>query len=140
MVDSRERRSRPRGSVRAGWAVCLVAVLVVAGFLVTAGIVAAVGPPYPGPVDGRRVYDTAGALSAETVQRAEQIIRALETRTGAQIAVYTQVKPGVDSDTTESDARALMDQWGVGRKGFDDGLVILFDMQADLWQDRKSVV
>src|SRR5262249_40549925 len=26
------------------------------------------------------------------------------------------------------DARALMDQWGVGRKGFDDGLVILFDM------------
>ena len=25
-----------------------------------------------------------------------------------------------------------MDQWGVGRKGFDDGLVILFDMDPGL--------
>ena len=32
----------------------------------------------------------------------------------------------------DSDARALMDQWGVGRKGFDDGLVILFDMYPGL--------
>jgi uncharacterized membrane protein YgcG len=132
VVDSRERRSRPRDSVRAGWAACLVAVLLVAGFLVTAGIAAAAGPPYPDPVDGRRVYDTAGALAPETVQRAEQMIRAIETRTGAQIAVYTQVKPGVDRDATESDARSLMDQWGVGRRGFDDGLVILFNLDETL--------
>jgi uncharacterized membrane protein YgcG len=83
-------------------------------------------------VDGQRVYDTAGTFAPETVVRAERIIRAIETRTGAQIAVYTQVKPGVDQDATESDARALMDQWGVGRRGFDDGLVILFNLDESL--------
>src|SRR5205085_8489650 len=31
----------------------------------------------------------------------------------------------------EADARALMDQWGVGRKGIDDGLVILFDLNRE---------
>jgi uncharacterized membrane protein YgcG len=48
-------------------------------------------------------------------------------------SVYTQVKP--ESDTPElvnADAHALGNQWGVGRKGFDDGLVILFDMQPNL--------
>ena len=32
--------------------------------------------------------------------------------------------------TAEHNAQPLMDQWGVGRKGFDDGLVILFDLNA----------
>ena len=32
-----------------------------------------------------------------------------------------------------------MDQWGVGRKGFDDGLVIIFDMQANLRHGEVSL-
>jgi uncharacterized membrane protein YgcG len=91
------------------------------------------GPPYPAAVTGQRVYDYAGIFSTAAVAQAEQTIRAIEDRTGAQVAVYTQVKP--ESDTTDAanaDARALMDQWGVGRKGFDDGLVIMFDMQGNL--------
>ena len=44
--------------------------------------------------------------------------------------VYSQVVGyDVTTDQAESDAQALMDQWGVGRKGFDDGLVILFDLE-----------
>jgi uncharacterized membrane protein YgcG len=62
----------------------------------------------------------------------ESIADAIEARTGAQVAVYTQVKPGVTTAQAENDARALMDQWGVGRKGFDDGLVILFDLDPTL--------
>ncbi len=88
------------------------------------------GPPYPPAVDGQRVYDYAGIFSAPAVAQAEATIRAIEARSGAQVAVFTQVKP--QSDTIElanADALALMNQWGVGRKGFDDGLVILFDMQ-----------
>jgi uncharacterized membrane protein YgcG len=43
--------------------------------------------------------------------------------------VYTQVV-GFRETTTEAEQRAikLMDQWGVGRRGFDDGLVILYDL------------
>ena len=87
------------------------------------------GPPFPPPVTGQRVYDTADVLSAQTIVNAEATIRTIEERTGVQIVVYTQVKP--ESDTPElaqADADALGTQWGVGRRGFDDGLVILFDL------------
>ena len=91
------------------------------------------GPPYPASVTGQRVYDNAGLFSSAAKSQAEQTIRAIEDRTGAQVAVYTQVKPQSDTtDAANTDARALMDQWGVGRKGFDDGLVIMFDMQGNL--------
>jgi hypothetical protein len=38
-----------------------------------------------------------------------------------------------------ADALALINQWGVGRAGFDDGLVILFDMQANLVHGEVSL-
>jgi uncharacterized protein len=87
------------------------------------------GPPYPAPVTGQRVYDTAGIFPPAVVETAEGRIRAIEQRTGAQIVVYTQVKPESDSPRlAQADADALGTQWGVGRRGFDDGLVILFDL------------
>jgi uncharacterized membrane protein YgcG len=98
------------------------------------------GPPYPDAVTGQRVYDYAGIFSSDTIAEAESIIAGIESRTGAQIAVYTQVKPESDDlDKANADARALMDQWGVGRKGFDDGLVILFDMQTNLRHGQVSL-
>ena len=43
--------------------------------------------------------------------------------------MYTEpVDYGVSEDETESRARALIDQWGIGRKGFDDGMVVFFDI------------
>ena len=98
------------------------------------------GPPYPEPVTGQRVYDYAGIFSSGAISSAEATIKAIEGRTGAQVAVYTQVKPESDSlDLANGDARALMDQWGVGRKGFDDGLVIIFDMQYNLRHGEVSL-
>ncbi|MGD0019919.1 MAG: TPM domain-containing protein [Candidatus Limnocylindrales bacterium] len=98
------------------------------------------GPPYPPAVVGGRVYDNAGIFSPETVSTAESIIAGIEQRTKAQVAVYTQVKPESDTlDLANADARALMDQWGVGRKGFDDGLVIMFDMQGNLRHGEVSL-
>ena len=89
----------------------------------------AAGPPFPEPQDGVRVYDTAGVFRPDTVDRVAETIRQIEQRTGAQVVVYTQgVEDGRTTEEADADARALMDQWGVGRKGFDDGLVILFDM------------
>ena len=91
------------------------------------------GPPFPDPVTDRAVYDYAGILSAGEIAAAEATIDAIEARTGAEVVVYTQNSERYPStDETEVKARALMDQWGVGRKGFNDGLVIFFDMQPNL--------
>ena len=96
-------------------------------------LVLAAGPPFPEPVENQAVYDTAGVLDAATIGRVEASIDRIEADTGAEIVVYTQLVPdGVTSGETEAHAIALMDQWGVGRAGVDDGLVILFDLnQSD---------
>jgi uncharacterized protein len=86
------------------------------------------GPPYPPPVTGQRVYDFADALEPRTEEQAQQTAEAIERRTGAQIVVYTQVKPDATTESTERDAVALIDQWGIGRRGFDDGLVIFYNL------------
>ena len=87
------------------------------------------GPPFHDPVPGQRVYDDAGDFLPATIVEAERIIKGVEERTGAQVAVLSQ---GLDHSPTYDEAlghaQALMREWGVGRKGFDDGLVILFDL------------
>jgi len=123
--------------IRAG-----LAIVATASWLLTvaAGSVAAAspsappaGPPFPQPEIDRAVYDYAGILSAEATVKAEATIDAIEARTGAEVVVYTQ-DSGTYPTTEETNrkARALMDQWGVGRAGFNDGLVILFDMEPNL--------
>jgi uncharacterized membrane protein YgcG len=110
----------------------LVAAAIVLLVLPLAPSLVAAGPPYPDPVTGQRVYDTASALSADEIARTQTRILAIEQRTGAQAVVYTQlVEPGRTSAQADADAQALMDQWGVGRKGIDDGLVILFDLYSN---------
>ncbi|HYN48166.1 MAG TPA: TPM domain-containing protein [Candidatus Nanopelagicales bacterium] len=89
------------------------------------------GPPFPEPVADQAVYDTAGLFTAATVADAEATIDRIEQRTGAEVVVYTQVKPGATTESTEEDAIALIDQWGVGRKGFDDGLAILMNVYTE---------
>jgi uncharacterized membrane protein YgcG len=96
---------------------------------VVAGLAAGAGPPFPEPQPGVRVYDNARIFSPATIEDVQATIDRIEQRTGAQVVVYSQqVEDGRTTEDADQDARALMDQWGVGRKGFDDGLVILFDM------------
>ena len=92
-----------------------------------AGSVVAAGPPFPDPVTDQAVYDETGLLSADEVTVMEQQIDAIESRSGAEIAVYLQISPGLgsDPDANKNAAKELMRQWGVGREGYDDGLVIL---------------
>jgi len=75
------------------------------------------------------VYDYAGIFSGQAIASAEGVIDGIEARTAAEVVVYTEsVDYGVTTDETESRALALINQWGVGRKGFDDGLAIFFDI------------
>ncbi len=106
----------------------LTSLLIVLGG-VAAPIVAAAGPPFPPPENGRAVYDNAGILSPATVSSAESTIDDIEARTGAEIVVYSELVDGeVTTEETQARALALINQWGVGRKGFDDGLAIFFDI------------
>lgn len=92
------------------------------------------GPPFPDPVTDRAVYDYAGILSPDAIVRAESVIDGIEARTGAEVVVYTQLTGYYDIDTseTESRARALIDQWHIGRAGFNDGMVVFFDIDPSL--------
>jgi Predicted membrane protein (DUF2207)/TPM domain len=87
------------------------------------------GPPFPEPEIDRAVYDFAGVFSPETIAAVEATIDRIEERTGAEAVVYTQVADFRTTEETESNALALINQWGIGRKGFDDGLAIFFNFE-----------
>lgn len=90
------------------------------------------GPPYPERISGEVVYDLAGVFGPPTEATASQLIFSVEELSGVQVVAYTQVKPGATPNSTERDAAALLDQWGVGRAGADDGLAILFNLDETL--------
>ena len=106
----------------------VAAALVLIGLL--PALVIAAGPPFPDPVNDQAVYDTADVLTAETKAKVEAAIDKVEAETGAEVVVYTQLVPdSITESRAKADAMALMDQWGVGRAGVNDGLVILFDLK-----------
>jgi uncharacterized membrane protein YgcG len=105
----------------------------------TAGLAFAAGPPFPDPVENQAVYDTAGILSDATEIELERLIDGAEARTGAELVVYTQLAPGISEDTNLDNAKALIDQWGVGRAGFDDGLVLMVGLEENLVNGRVSM-
>lgn len=103
--------------------------LAISAILLPVRLAAAAGPPFPPPVDGQAVYDTARVFADTTIATVEATIDEIEERTAAEVVVYTQTVPfGVTTEEASSHAAALIDQWGIGRQGFDDGLVILFDL------------
>ncbi len=85
------------------------------------------------------MYDTADVLSDETEQQLESTIDAIEGRSGAEVVVYTQLDPGISEDENLDNAKALIDQWGIGRSGFDDGLVLMLGMEQNLVNGRVSL-
>src|SRR4029453_4003135 len=66
--------------------------------------------------------------------QAESIIDAIEAQTKSEVVVYTQGlgRDDITPEEAEAHAAALMDEWGVGRAGINDGLVILFDLDPSL--------
>jgi uncharacterized membrane protein YgcG len=104
----------------------LAAVVVLA---VSAGI--ALGQmTLPPSEEGRYVYDLAEIWSPDTEARAQSIAEVIRTRTQAQLAVVSWPSEDFDvsTDTARADAITIMNTWGVGRAGVNDGLVVLFDM------------
>lgn len=104
-----------------------------------AGVAFAAGPPFPDPVVDQAVYDTAEILSDDAERRLEGIIDGVEARTGAELVVYTQLDPGISEDENLGNAKALIDEWGIGRSGFDDGLVLMVGLEENRINGRVSM-
>lgn len=75
-------------------------------------------PPLDAPV-----VDTTGTLDAATVQRLDAQARALQQRKGSQLQVL--VVPSTQPDTIEQYAVRVFETWKLGRKGVDDGVLLL---------------
>jgi uncharacterized membrane protein YgcG len=106
---------------------------------VTVSLAAAAGPPYPDPVEDQSVYDTAGMLTPAAIAEIENLIDTMESTVGAEMVVYTEHNPGISEDQNLANARALMDQWGIGRAGFDDGVVLMVALSPVAGQSRVSL-
>jgi len=111
--------------------------VIVLGGIVVAGLMAsqllgANSSQFPDPVFDQAVYDAAGVLDSGTEAALEERIDALASRSEAEVAIYLQVDSSQDFETNLALAEALMNEWGVGRAGYDDGFVILVSFEEDL--------
>jgi uncharacterized protein len=77
------------------------------------------------------VNDFAGVMDARSSAEIEAYCGNLERATGAQVAVVTV--PSLEDDSIEDAANKLFQAWGIGKKGTDEGLLIMLAIQ-----DRKQ--
>jgi len=84
----------------------------------------------PVPELSARVTDLTATLAADQRERMEAKLAAFEREKGAQIVVL--LVPSVKPETVEQYALRVVEAWKVGRKGVDDGALLLVAKQ-----DRK---
>lgn len=75
------------------------------------------------PVLTARVTDLTGTLGADQKAGLEQKLAAFEARKGAQVVVL--LLPSTQPETIEQFGIRLFDAWKVGRKGVDDGAMLI---------------
>jgi uncharacterized protein len=109
---------RAAGLVLAAW----LLVLLCSASLVQAQV--------PVPKLSARVTDLTGTLTAQQREALETRLAQFEAHKGAQIAVL--LVPTTQPETIEQYARRVLDEWKLGRKGVDDGALLLIALQ-----DRK---
>jgi uncharacterized protein len=77
----------------------------------------------PVPPLSARVIDLTGILSGSAVNRIETELAALEAHKGSQIVVL--IVPTTHPEEIEQYGIRVADQWKLGRKGIDDGAILL---------------
>lgn len=107
---------------RAGFARWL-ALLVLCGLALSRWAVAEVAVP---PLTAH-INDLAGVIDPARRAALEQTLGEFETRRGAQIVVLTL--PTAAPETIEQYALRVAEQWKLGRKGIDDGLLLVVATQ-----------
>lgn len=69
------------------------------------------------------VHDGAGVLDAKANTELAALLRDVEKQTTAEIALVTV--PSLDGMTVEEYANRLFKEWGIGKKGHDNGVLVL---------------
>jgi uncharacterized protein len=87
-------------------------------------ITALAADAYPSPTQVFFVNDFAGVLHDETESRIAALGKQLEEKTGAQVVLVT-IK-SLDGQDIDSYANELYSRWGIGQKGKDNGVLILY--------------
>ena len=104
-------------SVRTGWGRILGVLLCMAVLLPCAAAALEV------PALKGRVNDYGGMLSPETESRIEALLKELEEKDSTQVAVLTV--PSLGGDSLEDFSIRVAERWKIGRKGFDNGVILL---------------
>jgi len=79
--------------------------------------------PQPVPQLTARVTDLTGTLTAEQQAALEQKLAAFESAKGSQLAVL--IVPTTEPEEIEQYSIRVVDQWKLGRKGVDDGALLI---------------
>jgi uncharacterized protein len=91
--------------------------------LALASLAAAPGDPVPVPKLTAHVIDQTGTLSSTQRTALEAKLRAFEEARGSQVAVL--LVPTLGTETIEEFAGRVTDEWQLGRKGVDDGVLFV---------------
>ena len=84
---------------------------------------AAIAAQVPVPTLSARVTDQTGTLDSGEQQSLESTLAAFEKNKGSQIAVL--IVPTTGDETIEQYSIRVVDAWKLGRKGVDDGILLL---------------
>jgi uncharacterized protein len=100
------------------------AALLLAAF---AAVAATPTEPIPVPRLTAHVVDLTGTLSAAERDALDAKLRAFESARGSQVAVL--LVPSIGPETIEEFAGRVTDEWKLGRKGVDDGVLFVIAKQ-----------
>ena len=119
-------------------AIGIVVFVVPLGSSLVSEVISPAQPHFPPPVENQAVYDKANVLSSSEEAALEDRIDALEARSGAEMAIYLQVKPGQTFDSNLALAESLLNEWGIDRRrGSTTGSWILVSLdQPGAWRHQ----
>jgi len=118
-----DARATRRGTRADAWRAGLLSFLLL---LIASPLARALEVP---PLRGR-VNDYAGVMSQDQVRMLESQLAQFEQETGHQIAVLTI--PTLDGEDIEGFSIRVAENWKIGKKGFDNGVILLVAVK-----DRK---
>ncbi|CAD0350064.1 hypothetical protein CFBP2533_35340 [Xanthomonas hortorum pv. pelargonii] len=98
------------------WVLWMMALVLLPASLLAQDLAAI--PPLRSPV-----VDVTGTLDATQIQQLEQQALALQQRKGAQLQIL--IVPTTQPEAIEQYTQRVFDQWKIGRKGVDDGVLLL---------------
>jgi len=84
------------------------------------------------PVPEGRVNDFAGVISSEYKEKISSLVQELEQKTSAEVCVVT--RSSIEPYGENEYAQLLFDNWKIGKKGKDNGVLILLAVKERRWR------